>query len=89
MARNLNSKAAMRGGRSVGPKNAPAPYIPRPQIGGEHGTTPKQQGTKPKPEMLPQQLNPLSKVYGQPQYGDETPIPGDHLRALIAHLKQS
>lgn len=87
MTRKLTSKVAPRSGRSNGPKNAPAPKIPHAKIN-KHGAPPPQQGTKPKPEMYPQQLNPLCKTPGQPQYRDEK-IPGTHLRALVAHLRES
>ena len=76
----------MRGGRSVGAKNAPGVTIPKPKIGAKHGTAPR---SPAKPEMYPQQLNPLSKKYGQPQYKDETPIKSKRVRQQIAHLKNS
>lgn len=84
MVRKLTSKVAPRSGRSNGPKNAPGPKIPKPKIN-KHSTAPR---SPEKPEMLPQQLNPLCKTSGQPQYKDEK-IPGSALRALVAHLRGS
>lgn len=72
--------------KSSGPKNAPAPQIPRAKINKHTGLADKQ---KKYPEMYPQQLNPISSKFGQPQYKDETPLTGKHLRAILAHLKNS
>lgn len=66
-------------------KNAPAPKIKRPKIN-KH---PQNTGKQPEhPEIYTQQLNPISKKVGQPEYKDE-PMHGSQLKAIIARLRNS
>ncbi len=87
--RKQTTKSEPRRSGSQGPKDAPAPMIPRPKIN-KHGSPPPQQGLEPKPEMHPQQLNPIKGKAGQPQYMDDAAPVGSHsLRAVIAALRGS